>query len=119
MIDFAQLVGMVALLAQEITTSTTTTQSNVWVEGKWMTGLFDPLIGQLGQGLFGLLLGGAVFLGFYFAGDGDFASPTVVLMLFAGLLFPLLPGGLQGIAWVVVFIGLTSGIMAVLQKHVI
>jgi len=83
----------------------------------------DCLLSQLtaafgGPALFGLLLGGVIFVTFYIASDGDLATPTVALVLIGTVIIPMVPEQFQQIAYGVVVLGLAGAIWGVLQQYV-
>lgn len=89
-----------------------------WANGSWHSCMFDPATKATGgEPLFGLLIGGVTILGLYVAGDGDVATPSVVTIIFAGLLFNVLPAGLVSVAWAVAFVGFAGGLMAIGQRY--
>lgn len=90
-----------------------------WVAGDWHRCLFEPVVSVIGEPIFGLLVGGGVYLALYLAGGGRASAPTVVTILVASLLFPLLPGQFSGIAWSVLFVGATAAIFQSLQKYLL
>lgn len=71
-----------------------------------------------GQGLFGLLLAGLVFVGGYFVTDGDIVTPSVVLLLLGGILIPGLPSQYQTLALTLMFAGGVGAVMQLLGKYV-
>jgi hypothetical protein len=87
--------------------------------GDWQGGIFDAIVALVGEGVFAVLIGGAVIVAFYFAGDQELATPFVATTILGALMFPILPGNFQGIAWAVVFIGLTGGFFAVMRRYVL
>lgn len=92
---------------------------NEWITLNWHRCIFDPTVSLIGEGLFGLIVGVGIWAGLYFAGGGSPTTPTVVTILVATLLFPLLPGGYVGIAWSILVIGSTGAIIQALQKYVL
>lgn len=73
--------------------------------------------GTVGEALFGLIIGGILLLSLYVAADGDLVVPAVVTTLVGGGLIPLLPGSYQGIAIVIMFLGLIGSVFAVGVKY--
>lgn len=71
-----------------------------------------------GPELFGLILGGMIFTGFYIASEGDLATPTVALILTGTVTVSMLPGHYSQIAYGVVVIGLAAAIWQVLKQYV-
>jgi hypothetical protein len=90
-----------------------------WFLGDWHNCVFDPVPSLIGEPAFGMIVGGAVFVGLYFAGNGRMATPTAITVLLATTLFPLLPGDIRGIAWTVLFIGAVAAGIQVMQKYVL
>jgi hypothetical protein len=80
--------------------------------------LADMSVATGGEGLFGILVGGATLLTFYIASDGGLATPGVLTALVGGILLPTLPPSYRSIALVIVFLGLVAAIMAGLKKYV-
>lgn len=91
-----------------------------WINGNWMSCMFDPITGLIGEGLFALLLVGCVVGAFWLANpERSPAAPAIALMLLSGLAMPLLPGQYSGIAFTVMFLGLAAGIMSVAGRWVL
>lgn len=92
--------------------------AGTWANGSWHGCVFDPMTQATGgDPLFGLLVGGATILGMYVAGSGDIGPPSVITILFAGVLFGMLPAGVVNIAWGVAFVGLAGGIVGIAQRY--
>jgi len=80
----------------------------------------DTMVGALGgPAIFGLLVGGAIIISLFLAGDGNITTPAVVLVLIGGVTFPLLVGNYAGIARSFAFLGLVAAIFAVMRKYVL
>lgn len=90
-----------------------------WISGDWHFCLFDPVVSLVGEGIFGLLIGAAVYTGLYMAGNGQPTAPTVVTILLATIMFPALPQAYVGIAWSVLVVGAAAAILQVMQKYVL
>jgi len=90
-----------------------------WLSGDWGPCLYEPVTTVAGEGFFGLVIGGSVFLSLYFAAGGRATTATVVTMLLAGALFPVLPGQYVGIAWTVLFVGAAAAILQSAQKYIL
>jgi hypothetical protein len=88
------------------------------INGNWYDVIFGQVPGLIGEPIFGLLIGGSVLLGFYVAGDGDLATPTVVLMLLASVMVPVLPGSAQSIAWAIAVVGSVAMMLAVARAYI-
>jgi len=72
-----------------------------------------------GEALGGTLIGGSILVSLYLAGSRSFATPAVVLILFGGVLLPMLPGGLAQVASTVMLLGLVAAILAVAERYFI
>lgn len=92
---------------------------NRWISGDWHSCLFNPIVNLIGEPTFGVLVGVGIYAGLYFAGGGDTTTPTVVTILLATLMFPLIPGSLNGIAYSVLVVGVAAGLLQVAQKYVL
>jgi hypothetical protein len=92
---------------------------NEWIAGDWHRCLFQPITELIGEPTFGVLIGIALYTSLYLAGGGRTTTPTVVVILVATLLFPVLPSGLNGIAWSVLLVGAAASMLQVLQKYVL
>lgn len=90
-----------------------------WLAGNWGDCLIDPVIGLTSPGIFGLLVAAAIFASLYFAGGGSLTTPTVVSILFGGVLVPVLPSQFAGIAWAVLFVGGVAALVQVGQKYLL
>jgi len=71
-----------------------------------------------GPTIFGLIAGGVLLTSFYLASNGGLATPAVLTALTGGLLISALPSAYQGIAQVIIFLGLAAAVMAGLGKYV-
>lgn len=88
--------------------------------GDAMQWLIDTLISAFGgQSMFGLLLAGVIFFVFYWASDGDFATPTVALILTGTVTVSMLPASYQRLSYVIVVIGLGAAVWQVLKTYVL
>jgi hypothetical protein len=94
-------------------------RTDKWLTGDWHSCVFNPVPGLVGEGIFGLLIGGALYIALYFAGDGDATTATVVTILIASLLFPVLPSAYVGIAWSALLVGGAAALLQTLQKYVL
>jgi hypothetical protein len=90
-----------------------------WTRGNWFDALFQPHVNLLGEFFLGVVFGGTIVLSMYIAGRGDLAPPTTVAMLMTPIAMPFLPGWATGIIWGLVFLGLTSALMAVARRYVL
>ena len=68
---------------------------------------------------FGLLVGGVLMLVFYIAGDGDIATPAILMILLSGIITPVLPGGLRQMAIGLMLMGIVVGGFAVARRYVL
>jgi hypothetical protein len=71
-----------------------------------------------GEGLFGVLVAGALMYTFYVASDGGLATPSVLTALTGGVMIPVLPPAYRTIALTVVFLGLVAALLTGLKKYV-
>jgi len=92
---------------------------SAWINGDWTTCLFGPVSNLVGEGVWGILVGAGLWAALYFAGNGNATTPTVVTILLASVLFPLLPGQFAGIAWSVLVVGAVAAAIQVAQKYVL
>lgn len=90
-----------------------------WLSGEWHTCIFEPFVTVLSEPVFGMIIGSALWLGFYFASGGRWSAPTAVTILVSTLLFPALPGNLVNVASGVLTIGVAAVILQVLQRYVL
>lgn len=87
-----------------------------WTSGEWMSCIFDPVTGLIGNGLFGILTAGTILASFWVAGNRSLAAPSVAMIIMSGLAVPILPASYQGIAWTVAFIGVAAGVFDLLRR---
>lgn len=92
--------------------------SSDWASGDWFRCTFEPAVQTAGEPTVGMLLGGTIVFAMYLAGGG-LAAPSVITILLAAALVPLLPGGLVGIAAGVAFIGLVGTLIGVGRRYVL
>lgn len=92
---------------------------NRWITGDWFACMFDPVTATTGETGFGLLVGATLIMALYLAGDGSMATPSVAIILFAGVMVPVLPGAYVGVAQGVAIIGVFAALLAVGQKYVL
>lgn len=74
-----------------------------------------PGVGELQLGM----IGGVMIAAPLYIKYEDPIPPAVGLALAAGVLFPILPGQLAGVAWVILFLGLTMGVFTVMYRTVL
>lgn len=87
-------------------------------DANWLTCALGDLTSSFGgEANFGLAIGGAAILIFFIAGDGDYSTPAVMLMLVGGVLVPMLTGGFGEMAMTIMFLGLVAGLMAVGRRY--
>jgi hypothetical protein len=85
--------------------------------GDMLRAALDDLVWAAGgEATFGVIVGGSIILAMWIAGDGDLSMPSVITVLFGGILFPILPPTYLTIARVVTFVGLTAGVLAAGEK---
>lgn len=75
----------------------------------------DTFTGPISEPQLGLFITVMVVVPLYVKYE-DPVVPAVALALTAGILFPLLPGTMKGIAWVVMFAALTVGVFAAVYR---
>jgi len=90
-----------------------------WINGNWHSCLFDPVTSLVGEPTFGLLVGAGLWTAFYLAGNGSMTTPTVVTILLATVMFPVLPSAFSGIAWTILVVGATAALVQLGQKYVL
>lgn len=108
-----------AMLLRALAAQTGFDGIDTWGSGDWETAVFGPIVDLIGEGAFAVLIGSVLIVSFWLAGDRDLAAPSIVTILLGALMFPLLPGNFQGIAWAVVFIGVTGAFFAVMRRYVL
>lgn len=89
-----------------------------WAQGHWVDALLQPFTQLMGAPLVGVVLGGALILGFYIH-SGDIALPSVVLLLLGGILLPVLPGAMVGLARAFIVVAMAGGFMALARRYVL
>jgi hypothetical protein len=102
-----------------MTTNFSTCTVNEWIVGDWFRCLFDPTVGLVGAPTMGFLVGVGVWSALYLAGGGRTTTPTVVTILLAATLFPLIPTAFNGIAWTVLLVGASAAVLQTMQKYVL
>lgn len=87
--------------------------------GDGLACLLDQIVSAFGgEALFGLIAGSVIFVGFYIAGEGSLATPTVALVLTGTVTMSMLPASYSRIAYGIVLIGLAAALWQVMQKYV-
>lgn len=90
-----------------------------WIAGDWHYCVFNPVTSIIGDGVFGLVLGAAIWASLYFAGSGRPTTPTAVCIILSTLMFPIIPNQYTGIAWSILLVGAAGVILQSLQKYVL
>jgi hypothetical protein len=72
-----------------------------------------------GEAVFGVVISSFIVLSFYVAGDGDLATPTVVLILLGGIAAPMLPAQYVTAAQTIVVVGVAVGIISLGRRYVL
>lgn len=105
---------LTALLAQQAPSTDCYEAGN----GMFQCALGD-IVAPFGDAVFGLIAGGAILLGLYYAGDGSLATPTVVLILLGGILIPMLAAGYGGLAMTLTVIGIAAGFWGLFRRYIL
>lgn len=71
-----------------------------------------------GQAMFGFLVGGMLITGFYVASNGGLATASTLTAVIGALMIPALPPTYQGIAFIIIFLGIAGAVMSGLDKYV-
>ena len=80
--------------------------------------ILPQLVAAVGsESMFGFLVGGVLVAGLWLAGDGDLATPAVVVVLLGGVLLPTLAADHREIALAFVFVGTAAMIVAAIEKY--
>jgi len=85
------------------------------LEGEWFKLVSQPALDQVGELILSLFLV-AIVLAPLWLRSGHVTIPAVMLVLFSGLLIPMLPGQLVGVMWGVVWIAGTVALYAIMNK---
>lgn len=86
----------------------------------FMDCLIAEVFGATASGpLVGLFIGGTIITSLYIAGDGDVVVPAVVTILLGSALVPLLPAQMVSLAYTLVIMGITAGMMVVFRRYVL
>lgn len=84
-----------------------------------LTCALSDLAGAVGgESMFALLGGGLIIGTYYLASGGSLATPSVMVFLLGALMIPSLPVQYQGMAQVLMFLGIVGAILAGLDKYV-
>lgn len=84
-----------------------------WFNGSWQEAMFEPTTSLVGEPLLGAFFAVPILVGFYFAGDGSLAAPSVLTILLGAFMLPVFPGNLAGLAYGVAFIGTVAALAAI------
>lgn len=93
-------------------------QVSEWTQGNWLAALFAPYVNLLGAPLVATVLGGALIMSFWIF-SGSLAIPAIILLLLGGVLLPVLPGEVLGIARALLVLGMATALLAVARKWVL
>jgi hypothetical protein len=72
-----------------------------------------------GDAVFGVVVSSFIVLAFYIAGNGDLATPTVLLILLGGVAAPLLPAQYIQAAQTIVVVGIATGLVSIGRRYVL
>lgn len=78
--------------------------------------IFPELTGNLGTSVFALIIGFAVLAMLYYASDGRWSVPAVVLTLSGAWLTSQVPAQFGGMTKSLIIVGLIAGIFAVAER---
>jgi len=88
--------------------------------GNALTWLLDTLVSAFGgPAMFGLLLSAVIFVAFYWASDGDLATPTVALVLIGTVTVSMVPENYSRLAYGIVIMGLGAAMWQVVKRYVL
>jgi hypothetical protein len=82
--------------------------------GNVMDVLFDPAVGQVGEGVFAMFICGIYIIPLW-ARTRDVTLPAISLALFSGMIVQVLPGSLVNVAWGVLWISGAIAIFGLIQ----
>jgi hypothetical protein len=85
--------------------------------GDLLTCVLGDIVASLGEPLFGLLIGGTALASIYAAGGRDIATPAVLVILFGGIMIPVLPGQYQTLAGSIMLVGFAAGLFGVAREY--
>lgn len=85
------------------------------LEGEWFKLMTEPAVNQVGEGVLSLFLTAIVLVPLWLR-SGHVTIPAIILVLFSGLLIPILPGNLIGIMWGIVWIAGSVALFGILQS---
>lgn len=102
-----------------VVAQTTTNESIVGIsEGEDIIRLsLDELTSGLGEPLFGLFIGGIVFMMLYSASGGRIGVPAIILTLASGWLLSEVPPQYRSMVIAIVIVGLAAGVFSISQKY--
>lgn len=85
------------------------------LNGEWLEFFTGTAIKQTSEGVMALFLVAIVILPLWYR-SGHVTIPAVLLVLFSGLLIPMVPGQVVGVLWGVVWIGGTLALYTIIDK---
>jgi hypothetical protein len=85
----------------------------------WACMVADLAAATGGELNFGLVVGGMLMLAMYIAGDGEIATPAVLMLLLGGILTPILPGGVRQVATGLMLMAVVGGAFVVARRYVL
>lgn len=83
----------------------------------YLDAILYELTSGLGTELFGLFVASFVFIMLYYASDGRFGVPAVVMTLAGGWLVAEVPAAYRGAPQVIVIVGLAAGVWAMMRRY--
>ncbi len=107
------------MLDSVVAQSTTTNETIVGVsEGEDIIRLsLDELTSGMGEPLFGLFIGGIVFMLLYSASGGRIGVPAIILTLASGWLLSEVPPQYRSMVIAIVIVGIAAGVFSISQKY--
>lgn len=90
-----------------------------FLDGGVLEAILDYITAPFGGEIFALLVGGTVLAILWYGGEGDLATPTVVLFLAGGFLLSALPPQFADLGQSLMLIGLAGGLLAVARRYVL
>lgn len=102
-----------------VVAQTTTNETIVGVEsGDDVIRLgLDELTSGMGEPLFGLFIGGIVFMMLYSVSGGRIGVPAIILTLASGWLLSEVPPQYRSMVIAIVIVGLAAGVFSISQKY--
>jgi len=77
----------------------------------------DELTSGMGEPLFGLFIGGIVFMMLYSASGGRIGVPAIILTLASGWLLSEVPPQYRSMVIAIVIVGIAAGVFSISQKY--